>query len=242
MSAVNIVLKNIKAISFDLDDTLYDNGPVILNAFQKLYEHLILRYPRVASLYNFDDFLKASKSFRSVHPSISDLSELRRRHISQVIKESGYQPLANDEAFDVFWQARQAVNLYPQAIEVLKKLSAKMPLVAISNGNACTKTIGIDHFFQLSISASDGSKPKPDSSMFLFACDQLAIKPKELLHVGDHLEIDVHGALNAGCRAVWFKKSDRRSEEPTSNDFVSKTNNIDLVIKDLSELLNLRFR
>jgi putative hydrolase of the HAD superfamily len=40
--------------------------------------------------------------------------------------------------------------------------------------------------------------------MFVLACQKLAIKPSELLHVGDCGRADIQGALLAGCQAAWL--------------------------------------
>ena len=40
--------------------------------------------------------------------------------------------------------------------------------------------------------------------MFTLACQKMAIKPSELLHVGDCGHSDIQGALRAGCQAAWL--------------------------------------
>lgn len=229
MSTLSI--HNIKAISFDLDDTLYDNGSVIIQAFRTLFHYLCEHYPKVAQTYSFDRFLSDSKTFHASHPLTPDLSQLRRLHIQKILHECGYPTNSAEDAFKVFWQARQAVTLYPGVTQVLTCLAAKMSLVSISNGNACPESIGIDHFFQHNFNVANTGKPKPDSSMFLLACDKLAIKPSQLLHVGDSLEIDVNGAFHAGCRSVWFNPKKRLAEN----------HHADIIIEDLSELLTISF-
>jgi len=40
--------------------------------------------------------------------------------------------------------------------------------------------------------------------MFNLASQKLAIKPSQLLHVGDCGRADIQGALRAGCQAAWL--------------------------------------
>ena len=40
----------VKAMTFDLDDTLYDNGPVIRAAEVSLQDYIVKHYPRTAQL------------------------------------------------------------------------------------------------------------------------------------------------------------------------------------------------
>ncbi|MGB1298912.1 MAG: HAD family hydrolase, partial [Psychrobium sp.] len=39
-----------KAIGFDLDDTLYDNRPVLINAEKELHQFLLQAYPKTQQL------------------------------------------------------------------------------------------------------------------------------------------------------------------------------------------------
>ncbi len=200
-------------------------------AFHALYDYLVNRYPNVASNYSFKTFFQAAVNLRQKSPLTADLSELRRIHIQLILDNSGYKKIVDEQAFDIFWQARQKVTLYPDAVETLHGLSAKMPLITISNGNACTKKIGIDNFFLWTFNPSDTSKPKPDSSMFLLACEKLAIEPKQLLHIGDNLDNDIKGAHSAGCRSVWFNQHRLKANH----------NKADAVVESLSELLLINF-
>lgn len=228
-------MDNVKALSFDLDDTLYDNGPVIKNAFLALYKFLLEQFPEIQNNYDFDAFITAAKAIKKSQPLNADLGSLRRQHINQVIKNSGYsKELSSDyteQAFHVFWQARQQVTLYPNVIKLLEVLATKLPLVTISNGNACTKSIGISQFFQFSINAMETGKPKPDSSMFHLACEKLSIEPNQLVHIGDSLTLDVSAATLAGCRSVWFNPTSLKAENHKA----------EVVIEQLSELLSINF-
>ena len=236
MSRTMATMKNVKALSFDLDDTLYDNVPVIKNAFLELYNYLIVNFPNVALNFNFDKFVKAAKLLKSSQPDNANLNQLRLLHIQKVLKTSGYdnthRHAASEDAFNVFWQARQKVTLFPDVHKILKQLSENRPLVAISNGNASIKAIGIDQYFKFGISACDTGKPKPDSSMFLMACEKLKIEAEQLVHIGDNILHDVNGAKLAGCRSIWFNQH----YEQENN------HNADSVIEQLSDLLMYDFK
>jgi len=224
---------NIKALSFDLDDTLYDNKPVINNAYQLLYAYLKNNYPNFSNSFTFDSFITSAIKIKQNHPDIADLNMIRRLHIKATLTTAGYTINSSKEqqAFDVFWQARQNIELFPEAKDVLLKLSKQLPLVAISNGNACIKSMGLEQFFQFSVSPLDTGQAKPHPSMFLYASEKLNIKPQELLHIGDMIDTDIIGAHQAGCRSVWFNQN---QQQPINNP-------ADLIIENLSDLLTLNF-
>ena len=224
---------NIKAISFDLDDTLYDNKPVISKAYRLLYSFLEDNYPKISDYFSFDSFVSSAFSIKQKHSKIVDLNIIRRLHIKTTLAAAGYSINSSqeDQAFKVFWLARQDVKLFPEVNLVLSTLAKRFPLVAISNGNACIKMMGLDAFFQFSVSPLDTGEPKPHPSMFLYATKKLGIQPQELLHIGDKIEIDIDGAHKAGCRSIWFNP-----EQQNNNNDVS-----DAVITNLSELLAADF-
>ncbi len=232
---MSLSLQNVKGLSFDLDDTLYDNEPVIRNAFKELYNYLLTHYPDIRDHHSFEGFLNAAKTIKQTHPKEANLGKLRRMHIRQILASSGYpsdiKSTQNNEAYTVFWRARQKVTLYPEVHPLLKQLSSQLPLVSVSNGNACTKSLGIDHYLQHSINAIDTGKAKPHPSMFLLACKKLAIEPEQLVHIGDNIDMDIAGATNAGCRSIWLNWHDLK----VPNHHAS------LVINNLKALLDINF-
>ena len=47
---------------------------------------------------------------------------------------------------------------------------------------------------------------KPEPALFHVACDLLGVPPGDVLHVGDHIEMDIVGAVNAGLRSCWINR------------------------------------
>ena len=89
----------------------------------------------------------------------------------------------------------------------LEFLAARFPVVALSNGNADIKKIGINRYFSANISAQQFGVAKPDPSIFHAAADSVAVCPTTVLHVGDDPALDVLGALTAGMQAVWLNRT-----------------------------------
>ena len=117
-------------------------------------------------------------------------------------------PLLADEAFEVFFAARHEVTLFDDAMQALEFLSARYPVVALSNGNADVARIGLGRYFQGAISAQDFGAGKPDSRIFHAAAGAVNVLPYNVLHVGDDAALDVLGALNAGMQTVWVNRAD----------------------------------
>jgi FMN hydrolase / 5-amino-6-(5-phospho-D-ribitylamino)uracil phosphatase len=203
-------LKIIKAITLDLDDTLWPVWPAIERAEKALENWLSQRAPMAAALF-------ANAAVRDeirthvvrTRPELKhNLSAVRREAIRVALYRSKEDPLLADEGFDVFFAERNRVTLYDDAILTLEFLSARFPVVALSNGNADIKTIGIAPYFKASISAQEFGVGKPDSRIFHAAAGAVDVCPAHVLHIGDDPGLDVLGALNAGMQTVWLNRAE----------------------------------
>jgi len=83
-----------------------------------------------------------------------------------------------------------------------------VPVAALTNGNADLGVIGLRHHFRFQLGALEHGAAKPEASIFLAACERLGCAPGEVLHVGDHIEMDVVGAARAGLRSCWINRTD----------------------------------
>lgn len=147
----------------------------------------------------------------SDHPhKLFDLSFLRRETIRQVMLEADEAPELADAAFSTFFAARQQVTLFEDAEPALKLLSAKYPLISLSNGNADILQVGIAAWFSGTVSASQAGCAKPDPKIFHLAADVAGVKPENILHVGDDARLDAQAARAAGMQAVWLNR-DKKS-------------------------------
>ena len=201
-----------KAISFDLDDTLYNNGPVIEQAELAMQKKLLQLAPKLG-LIDSEFWWQKRKELAQRDPEVRhDVSRWRLLSVEQGLTELGMGRCEAGEiaelAFSAFYTARSHLTVPESSHQLLKALAECYPLVAITNGNADLKLLGISQYFQYAYHAGPSGKMKPYPDMFYKACQQLAIAPHQLLHIGDNSKADVRGALNAGCQAVWLKHED----------------------------------
>ena len=199
----------IRAISIDLDDTLWPIWPTITRAESVLLDWLTHHAPATAALFSDTEALRAIRNqMVTLRPDLKgDLSALRRESIRLALTQAGDEPALAEPAFDLFFAERQRVELFADAHDTLAFLSARYPVVAVSNGNADIHRIGIGRYFRHSISASDFGIAKPDVRIFHAAATAVDVLPHEVLHVGDDATLDAQGALNAGMQAVWINSA-----------------------------------
>jgi 2-haloalkanoic acid dehalogenase type II len=202
--------RRIKAISLDLDDTLWPIWPTIERAEKVLHDWLSANAPMAAALFANPAALRDIRNHvAEQRPELKhDLSAVRRESIRLALYRAGEDPLMAEAAFDAFFTARQQVELYEDARPALQALSERFPLVSLSNGNADLQRVGLAPFFRAAVSAREFGVGKPDPRIFHAAAGAVDVVPHEVLHVGDDATLDVMGALNAGMQAVWVNRAD----------------------------------
>jgi HAD superfamily hydrolase (TIGR01509 family) len=203
-------LNNIKAISLDLDDTLWPIWPTIERAEKALGHWLARHAPQTAVLFADPAVRQAVRTQATqARPELAhNLSAIRCEMIRLALERSGEDPQLAEPAFDVFFAERHRVDLFDDALESLVFLSSRFPLVALSNGNADIARIGIDAYFKASISAQQLGVGKPDPRIFHAAASAARVAPSQVLHVGDDAALDVLGALGCGMQTVWVNRAD----------------------------------
>lgn len=202
-------ISRIQAITLDLDDTLWPVWPTIHRAEERLQQWLQPLAPSTAQLFADQQARQSLRDqVQTQWPALlHDLSFLRREMIRLGLTQSGEDHGLADDAFEVFFAARQEVDLYEDAEAALQALSARWPILAVSNGNADVHRIGIGQYFCGSVSARDAGVAKPDVRIFMAASSALGREPQSILHVGDDAAMDVLGALDAGMQTAWVNRN-----------------------------------
>ena len=198
----------VKALTLDLDDTLWPIWPTIARAEQVLADWLVQHAPATAALGADRQTLRAVREqVGRERPDLAhDLSALRRESIRGLLRQAGDDPALAEPAFEVFFAERQRVELFEDALPALERLSARYPLVALSNGNADVHRVGIGAHFTAAISAREFGVGKPDPRIFHAAAQAAGVAPGEVLHIGDDAHLDGVGALNAGMQLAWVNR------------------------------------
>ncbi len=198
---------DVRAITFDLDDTLWEIGPVIEAAERAVYQWLSTHCPRVTERFSPADMQEVRARIAEEHPEADhDLSRLRWLSFERMLTAAGYGNGRVDEVFDHFMRMRHKVSFFPDTLPALARLSLDYPLASLTNGNADLELIGIGHHFTAKIYAKDHGVPKPHPEIFHAACSALQCEPGQVLHVGDSPEHDVLGAGEAGLKTAWLNR------------------------------------
>jgi putative hydrolase of the HAD superfamily len=226
-----IDLQRIRAITLDLDDTLWPIWPTIERAEQALQDWLCTHAPQTAALCAERNLIREIRQqIQETRPDLQhDLSAMRREAIRMALQRAGDPPEWAEPAFEVFFEARQRVRLFDDALPFLAFVAARYPVVALSNGNADVHRTGIGAYFKDAVSAHALGIAKPDPRIFHEAAARAGVPAESVLHVGDDAHLDGVGALRAGMQCAWINRGDQVWSSDLSQP---------LTVTSLGDLLN----
>ncbi|WP_017219401.1 HAD-IA family hydrolase [Pseudoalteromonas sp. NJ631] len=204
----NKPISDIAAISFDLDDTLYDNRPVIIAAVNAMTAHLNTIPEWQAKGRSFWSLCR-NEALKQNSALAEDVTKWR-----QVALEWGFTALGFDtatskqralQAYQAFADARSNITVSGAVINLLAQLRSQYHIIAITNGNVEIDKFNLRDSFDLVLRAGIDGRAKPHPELYQLACQHFNLAPHQLLHVGDSLDTDVQGAHRAGCPSVWLR-------------------------------------
>ena len=228
----------ITTLSFDLDDTLWDPRPALVAADKAQWLALAQRYPDLAEHFTQTQIFVCRKQILTDTPSIvGDVTALRIEVMYQLLLSLDIAPPEANEsaraAFEAFMAKRNDVMLFQETIPMLEMVSKSYTVVAITNGNADVFKTAIGAYFDLSIRADEAGMAKPDRGIFDLTWEKLGCQSSEVIHIGDSVENDVKGAINAGVTPIWYNP-DKEQNTLRVNE-VRTLSELPSMIRQLSE-------
>lgn len=199
------MIEGIKAVTLDLDDTLWPIAPAIERAERALHRWFAEHAPAVARRYDIVALRALRDAVAAQQPQWAhDFTRVRHHSLALALASCGEDSTKADAAFEAFFAARHDLELYEEAQEALATLARRFPLLALTNGNADVARMEIGRFFVGTVSARSCGTGKPHRRIFDEACDRLGLRAAQVLHVGDDWALDVEGARAAGLHAAWL--------------------------------------
>lgn len=213
-------LRNTKHLFFDFDDTLWDfqkNSALVLeelfyqfNLNEKLgtdFENFLNTYQRT----NLELWSQYYKRLVSKH-------EMRDNRFNTVFKQFGYDNYEENLIVTQHYLTRgpKGTFLKEGCIETLDYLKEKYTLHVITNGFSESQRIkiegsGLTSYFDQVIISDEHQLIKPEEKIFRLAETLSGAERQECVMIGDSLESDIAGALNAGWEAIYFHESKRHT-------------------------------
>jgi FMN hydrolase / 5-amino-6-(5-phospho-D-ribitylamino)uracil phosphatase len=201
-------LRDLRAVAFDLDNTLWDVGPVLVRAERCLRDWLHEHCPRITERISIEEMRAARERLARSEPhNAHDFTYLRLTALAAHARECGYGQEMAQRAFQVFFAARNEVQLYADVQPALERLRTRYKLASLSNGNADLGLIGLAPLFTVSLNARQVGAAKPHPSCFEHLARDLRLEARNIVYVGDDPFLDVEAARAAGLRTAWMNRS-----------------------------------
>ncbi|MFG4004678.1 YjjG family noncanonical pyrimidine nucleotidase [Flavobacterium aquidurense] len=218
-------------VFFDLDHTLWDFDKNSEMAFDRIFkkrfpeikiEDFIAKYAPINQecwkLYQNDKITHVELRYNRLKFSFDALNiQICDEDINQIAND--YIEFLTDNNY-----------LFDGAIEVLEYLRPKYKLHIITNGFATVQDKKINNaalsgYFETITNSESAGVKKPNSIIFDYAVNVAKASKKNSIMIGDCLDADVNGALNAGLDAIFF--NEKKVEAPEN-------------IKQINHLLELK--
>jgi len=212
----------IRAVLFDLDDTLFDHrgcARAALAAVQAGHEGLrAMPFDRLERSHaEFLEELHGDVMLGRVPLEVARIERFRRLLGAAGVPAS--DEVAADTAStyrETYRTARRAVAGAPALLAAVKRRA----LVGIVSNNLLDeqqdklRTCGLDAFVDALVVSEEAKVSKPHPAIFQLALDRLHTQPAEAVMVGDSWSVDIAGARAAGIRAIWFNPAGAPAPEP----------------------------
>lgn len=240
----------LKAIFFDMDETLCGTSQADKAAGQKFAAWIQQTYPQVSDPQAFLQrylqgvYKKLNTEFPQLVALLPDENAFRCGLIQTILAENGIHIDAEQaqQAQHYFDSARMgAFTFFPGIKEMLTDLRKHYKLVVITNGpifsqhpklKATQMNEWVDHI----IVGGEEPEEKPGASIFQKALNLVDVKPEEALHIGDSLAADIAGANNMGILSVWVNATGASNPtEITPNFEIRETVELKEILKTLAQ-------
>jgi putative hydrolase of the HAD superfamily len=218
----------IKAVIFDLDNTLID-----FMTMKKLSCDAAISAMIGAGL-NVDKNKAMKELFKLYDTYGLEEKTIFQKFLKKIAKKVDYEILAS--GIVAYRRVRTGfLEPYPHVGEVLFELKKRGIKLAIVSDAPRLKawirlvSMKINHLFDVVVTFDDTKEMKPSIMPFKVAFRKLKVKPQECLMVGDRPERDIKGAKKLGMLTCFAKYGNPKAKAPTA----------DYEIKDIKELLEI---
>ena len=216
----------IKAITFDVDGTLWDFESVMRSSLGQALLELERLDAGGAAMLDVDRMIEIrDRVHDELRDRVTDLATIRRESFRRILRDLG-KP---DDALashlgDVYFNHRYgSLAPFDDVVPTLEALGQRYVVGVISNGGISLGELGLEGVVKFAVLAQDCGVEKPDPRIFQIALEKARCSPHELVHVGDSLESDVAGATNAGIGSVWLNRNGQPRDPGIKPDYEIST-------------------
>lgn len=240
-------MNRLKAVIFDLDDTLcaYRIEPFealrrsLGSEQQRALAHALdaERFAALQSLTWAEGQARVQAGEWNPFPYGASVEAVRRLLVEAGVVEQATLQQLQTAFLDVLLAH---LDLAPGAEEVVRSIKSSCLVGLLTNGPSRLQwgkieRLGIRAWFDGIVVSDDIGIRKPDPRIFQALLRRLNVAPQEAVYVGDSLEYDVLGARNAGLASVWLnagRKGPRGTTQPTPDAQIARLEELPAWLKE----------
>ncbi len=212
-------LRGVRAIYFDLDDTLCSYWDACKVGLRGTFEALGVdgRSPEEMMHHwaaAFREFAPSLKSSGWYEGYLASGEPTRTEQMRLTLERLGIESESHAKELSqrYFEERDRALRLFPEAREVLETLAPRYRLGLITNGPADIQrqeiaTLEIERYFESVFIEGEMGEGKPHPRVMARAQEAAGCPPDQILFVGNSYAHDVRPALEAGWHAVWVRRA-----------------------------------
>lgn len=219
-------MQHIKAVLFDLDNTLLDRT----HTFERFTRGLLDRY--------FGHMESTDEVFARIVELDEDGYKDKRALFDELIEELPWSVRPEPGELMAYYKVEYVRNaaLKEHAQEIIAHVRTRFKTGLITNGRTEIQygkidRLGIRTGFDVILVSEEAGVKKPDARIFEMALDRLGLKPDQCVYIGDHPVNDIEAAAKLGMETVWVK-----ANQPWREELTVRPN---ATIERLSELLDI---
>ena len=214
----------LKAVFFDFDGTLADDGATIDQALKVAFAVICERWPDLSaaaleSTYrqisdrawgDYDRYLRPLGSAEAMLASLWQQTLERFGHNDAEVAHA---------AATTYWKKRlRSCQPYPDVLPFLADLTQRFHVSLLTNGapsmqRAKVKAAGLQTYFHDIFVGGEFDQGKPAPFIFSAALSAADCRPEEAVYIGDSLLHDVVGARKSGLHSIWLNRKRRARHE-----------------------------
>lgn len=204
---------NIKAVVFDIDNTLYDYDGTHIKGMEAVRAYCAETFGTEKDV--FLECYERAMSLAQKRIGESTAATHNRMIRFQLMMEMLDQPLFPHvmNLYNSYWDTLMLhMKPNPGILELMRDL--KKAGIKIGIGTDMTAHIqyrklekmGMAPYIDAMVTSEEAGVEKPHPHLFRLCVDKLGCEPQECVFIGDVIEKDVLGARNSGLHGVWYTK------------------------------------
>lgn len=208
----------IKAVVFDLDDTIYDYEYCHEKAMEKFKDYCVNKFSITGE--EFENSFNLAKKIVKNRLRNTAASHNRLLYVQNFLEIIGEKPTVHAlDLYNQYWNAMlEIMQPYEYVIPLFRKLAGENLKIGILTDLTAhiqyrkIQYLGIDEYIDTIVTSEEAGEEKPNNKMFDLVIEKFKLSPEEIIMIGDSYKKDILGAEAAGMHSIHFEKEDDITE------------------------------